>query len=194
MSKHVGEKCGKLCISSIVSYKRGITHTKLDGNWRHSNLICSTVKQSHNQNFSSICQSMLEKSVENWRTGTRTDGESDGRRPGRTDGHHHTIIHPVWRKIIMFLLKTLYIYKKHKPLISCYISRPWSFHSSLMVYIFERGTMFVYKLWFTKFSYLIFLFLSTVWIAIRWCFPHQHFSTKHFSTIAVPTHTSIAFP
>ena len=27
-------------------------------NWRHSNLIYSTVKQSHMQNFSSICQSM----------------------------------------------------------------------------------------------------------------------------------------
>ena len=27
-------------------------------NWRHSNLLCSTVKQVHMQNFSSICQSM----------------------------------------------------------------------------------------------------------------------------------------
>ena len=89
MSKDVRERCGKLCISSILSSKRGITPTKIDANWRHSNLICSTVKQSHMQNFSSICQSMLEKSVENWRTETRTDGrtdgESDGRRPGRTD-------------------------------------------------------------------------------------------------------------
>ena len=65
MSKHVREKCGKLCISSILSSKRGITPTKIDGNWRHSNLICSTVKQSHMQNFSSICQSMSEKSAEN---------------------------------------------------------------------------------------------------------------------------------
>ena len=90
MSKHVREKWGKLCISSILSSKRGITPTKLDANLGHSNLICSTVKQSHMQNFSSICQSMLEKSVENWptetRTDGRTDGESDGRRPGRTDG------------------------------------------------------------------------------------------------------------
>ena len=28
MSKHVGEKCGKLCISSILSSKRGLTPTK----------------------------------------------------------------------------------------------------------------------------------------------------------------------
>ena len=39
MSKHVGEKCGKLCISSNLSSKRGITPTKMDGIWRHSNLI-----------------------------------------------------------------------------------------------------------------------------------------------------------
>ena len=43
------------------------------------------------QNCNSICQSMQEKSAENWdwRTETRTDG--------RTDGHHHTTISPVWR-------------------------------------------------------------------------------------------------
>ena len=29
MSKHVGEKCGKLCISSILSPKRGITPTNI---------------------------------------------------------------------------------------------------------------------------------------------------------------------
>ena len=57
-SKHVREKCGKLYIFSILSSKRGITPTKIDANWRHSNLICSTVKQSHMQNFNSICQSM----------------------------------------------------------------------------------------------------------------------------------------
>ena len=32
MSKHVGEKCGKLCISSILSPKRSITATKIDAN------------------------------------------------------------------------------------------------------------------------------------------------------------------
>ena len=29
MSKHVGEKCGKLCISGIQSSKRGITQTNI---------------------------------------------------------------------------------------------------------------------------------------------------------------------
>ena len=58
MSKHVREKCGKLWFSSILSSKRGITPTKINANWRHSNLICSTVKQSEMQNFSSISQSV----------------------------------------------------------------------------------------------------------------------------------------
>ena len=43
MSKHVIEKCVKLCIWSILSFRRGITPTKIDGNWWHSNLICSTL-------------------------------------------------------------------------------------------------------------------------------------------------------
>ena len=30
MSKNAGEKCGKLCISSILIPKRGITPTKID--------------------------------------------------------------------------------------------------------------------------------------------------------------------
>ena len=47
MSKHVEEKCGKLCISNILSPKKGITPSKIDANWRQSNLICSTVKQIH---------------------------------------------------------------------------------------------------------------------------------------------------
>ena len=106
MSKHVGEKCGKLHITYILSSKRGITPSKIDAKWRNSNLICSTLKESDVQNFSSICQSMYEKSVENGRTETRTDGRRVGRTEGRTDGesdgdpdgHHHTIIRPVWRR------------------------------------------------------------------------------------------------
>ena len=45
MSKHVREKSGKLCISSILRSKRGTTPTKIDANWRHSNLIWRTVKK-----------------------------------------------------------------------------------------------------------------------------------------------------
>ena len=86
MSKHVGEKCGKLHITYILSSQRGITPSKIDANWRHSNLVCSTVKQSHVQNFSSICQSMYEKSAENRRTETgRRVERTDGWRVGRTD-------------------------------------------------------------------------------------------------------------
>ena len=58
MSKHVGGNYGKLCIFYILSSKRDITPSKIDAKWRHSNLICRTSKQSHVQNFSSICQSM----------------------------------------------------------------------------------------------------------------------------------------
>ena len=58
MSQHVGEKSGKLCISYILSSQRGITPSKIDAKGRHSNLLCSTLKQSHVQNDSSICQSM----------------------------------------------------------------------------------------------------------------------------------------
>ena len=47
-------------------------------------------------NFSSIRQSIKEKSAENcdWRRPGRTDGLTDG----RTDRHHHTIIRSVWRR------------------------------------------------------------------------------------------------
>ena len=90
MSKYVGEKCGKLHITYILSSKRGITPTKIDGSWRHSNLICSTVKQSHVQNFSSICQSMYEENVENGRTETRTDGRTESRTNGELDGRTET--------------------------------------------------------------------------------------------------------
>ena len=55
MSKHVREKCGKLCIFSILISKKGHNSHK---NWQHSNLIYSTVKQTHLQNVSSICRSM----------------------------------------------------------------------------------------------------------------------------------------
>ena len=44
MSKHVREKCGKLYFQ-YSEFQRGITPTKIDTNWQHSNLICSTVKK-----------------------------------------------------------------------------------------------------------------------------------------------------
>ena len=42
MPKHVGEKCGKLCIYSILSSKRGKTPTKIDANCWH---ICKISDQ-----------------------------------------------------------------------------------------------------------------------------------------------------
>ena len=53
MSKLVGKNCGN-CNSCILSSKRGITPTQIDGNWQHSNLTWSTVKQSFMSHFSAI--------------------------------------------------------------------------------------------------------------------------------------------
>ena len=64
MSKHVGEKCRKLCISHILSSQRGITPSKIDAKWWHSHLLCSTSKQSHVQNFSSICQGITPSKID----------------------------------------------------------------------------------------------------------------------------------
>ena len=58
-------KVRKTLYFQYSKFQKGITPTKIDANWQHSNLICSTVKQSHMQNLSSICQSMEEKSAEN---------------------------------------------------------------------------------------------------------------------------------
>ena len=77
MSRMKEKKCGKLHITYILSSQRSITRLKIDAKWRHSNLICNTLKQSHVQ----IWQSMYEKSAENGRTETRTNW----RRVGRTD-------------------------------------------------------------------------------------------------------------
>ena len=56
-------KVRKLCISSIRSSKRGITPTRIDENWCDSNLIWSSLNESHIQNFSTICQIMLKNSA-----------------------------------------------------------------------------------------------------------------------------------
>ena len=67
MSKHVIEKCGKLCIFSILSSKRGITPTRIDGNWWQSNLICSTVKKKSYAKYSAryvkACKRKVRKTV-----------------------------------------------------------------------------------------------------------------------------------
>ena len=55
LSKRVREKCRKLYLQ-LQYFKFEKRHnSKIDANWRHSNLICSTEKQSNKQTFSSIC-------------------------------------------------------------------------------------------------------------------------------------------
>ena len=61
MSKHVSEKCGILSISRILSYKSGRTPTKIDKNWRHSNLIKCSLEESDMQNFKSIGKAYRRK-------------------------------------------------------------------------------------------------------------------------------------
>ena len=65
MPKHVRGKCRILCISSILHSKRGITPTRIDANWWHSNLICTTAKQSHickiSAEYVKACRRKLQK-------------------------------------------------------------------------------------------------------------------------------------
>ena len=43
MSKHVGEKCGKLRMIYFLNSKRGITPSKIDTKGQRSKVICSTL-------------------------------------------------------------------------------------------------------------------------------------------------------
>ena len=70
-SKHDKKKCGKLTFNDILSPKRGITHSEIDGIRRNANLICGSSLQSRIQNFSSILQSMRKKSADNCSLRTR---------------------------------------------------------------------------------------------------------------------------
>ena len=63
LSKHVREKCGKTAKYQYSQFQKGLTPTKMNGNLRHSYSIGSTVKRSHMQNCSSICQRMKEKNA-----------------------------------------------------------------------------------------------------------------------------------
>ena len=61
ISKHVTEKCWKLCKTAYFLYskfEKRHNFSKIDAKWRHSHFICSTFKQSHMKNFSSIFQNM----------------------------------------------------------------------------------------------------------------------------------------
>ena len=69
--------------------------TEIDGirtwSYVHKNKVIHKISDQ----YVKACRRKVRKTV--------TDGRTDGRRPGRTDGHHHTIIRPVWRRA----------YKKH---------------------------------------------------------------------------------
>ena len=53
---------GQMHIPSARSLKRGITHSKFDGIWRNTKMICGWSLQSHIQYFSSISRTMTKKS------------------------------------------------------------------------------------------------------------------------------------
>ena len=73
MSKHVWEKCGKLCISSFLSSKRDITPTKIDTNQQHSILICKCIKiKSYTKFQLNMSKHVGEKCGKLWRMDGRT--------------------------------------------------------------------------------------------------------------------------
>ena len=73
MSKHVWEKCGKLCISSFLSSKRDITPTKIDTNQQHSILICRCIKiKSYTKFQLNMSKHVREKCGKLWRMDGRT--------------------------------------------------------------------------------------------------------------------------
>ena len=92
ISKHVGKKCGKLHICESLKLKRGITPAKIDGNKLMAfELAFTCIKIKWYTKFQlNISKHVGEKCGKLWRT--------DGRTETRTDGHHHTIIRPVWRR------------------------------------------------------------------------------------------------
>ena len=68
--------------------------TEIDGirtwSYVHKNKVIHKISDQ----YVKACRRKVRKTVTDRRTETRTDGWMDG----RTDGHHHTIIRPVWRR------------------------------------------------------------------------------------------------
>ena len=97
MIKHVGENCGKLCIS----YKFTKRHNFFK-NWRKVMTLKLDLKYIKTKSCAKFQLNMSRhvgekcgKRADGDRTDGRMDGRTDGRRPGRTS---HTIIRPVWRR------------------------------------------------------------------------------------------------
>ena len=63
MYKHLGEKCGKLCISSILSSELGKTPTKIDAAWWHK----KNLKFIKRKSYTKFQLNMISKYVgEKW--------------------------------------------------------------------------------------------------------------------------------
>ena len=63
MSKHVGEKCGILSISSILSYKSGINPTKIDDTRTWSNVYKKKVTCKISAQWVKACRRKVQKTV-----------------------------------------------------------------------------------------------------------------------------------
>ena len=98
MSKHVGENCGKLHICKSLKLKRSITpaKTKIEGirtwSYVHKNKVIHKISDQ----YVKACRRKVRKTV------------TDGRTETRTDGHHHTIIRPVWRRAYKMSFGSVY--------------------------------------------------------------------------------------
>ena len=106
MSKHVEEKCGKLHICKEFEVKKEDNSCKKWRNVMAFELDLTCIKIKWYTIFEiNMSKHVGEKCGKLW----RMDGWMDGRRETRTDGHHHTIIRPVWRRAYkkLTLLKCL---------------------------------------------------------------------------------------
>ena len=63
MSKHIEEKCGKLCISSIPNTKRGITPTKIDDTRTWSDVHWQKVIYKISAQYAKACRGKVQKTV-----------------------------------------------------------------------------------------------------------------------------------
>ena len=146
-------------------------------NWRHSNLICRTIKQSHVQFQLNMSKHVWEKYGKLWWT--------DGWRPGRMDRHHHTIIRPVWRRAykkchiwIGWVCKTK-IPKKATKSISWLISYILTIDHTFFIKIFsEQGWLLLNKCYQSTISKLDLEHICINWLFGWWFWWYTSISLK----------------
>ena len=91
MSKHAGEKCRKLCISSFLSLK-GAQFLQILTQIYNTRAWCVFHSKK-------VIYKMSAQYVKACRRKVReTDWPRAGRKDGSRPGHHHAIIRPVWRR------------------------------------------------------------------------------------------------